>query len=157
VWYLAKLRGELVATIDSHELFVHLFQVFIAVQNENDNTPLTVEPVYYPSVPENSPAGKIVVELKAEDHDLDPNQRLTFRITAGNPGGFFSITPDTGNKTTMMPILFICCFKYTNRLTLEANVEITNRFVHTGSDTASYATGWMVAGSISEDAIGFFN
>lgn len=86
-------------TIDSHELFLPLFQVFIAVQNENDNTPLTVEPVYYPSIPENSPAGKVVVGLKAEDYDLDPSQRLTFRITAGNPGGFFSINPDTGKKT----------------------------------------------------------
>ncbi|XP_023710181.2 protocadherin Fat 1, partial [Cryptotermes secundus] len=80
-------------------------EVFIAVQNENDNTPLTVEPVYYPSIPENSPAGKVVVELKAEDYDLDPTQRLTFRITAGNPGGFFSISPDTGKKTTLLLIL----------------------------------------------------
>jgi protocadherin Fat 1/2/3 len=83
---------------DSNELSVRLFQVFIAVQNENDNTPLTVEPVYYPSIPENSPAGKVVVELKAEDHDLDPSQRLAFRITAGNPGGFFSINSDTGER-----------------------------------------------------------
>jgi protocadherin Fat 1/2/3 len=74
--------------------------VFIAVENENDNTPLTVEPVYYPSIPENSPAGKVVVELKAEDHDLDPTQRLTYRITAGNPGGFFSINFDTGWRIT---------------------------------------------------------
>jgi protocadherin Fat 1/2/3 len=83
-------------TFGYHELSFRLFQVFIAVQNENDNTPLTVEPVYYPSIPENSPSGKVVVELKAEDYDLDPSQRLAFRITAGNPGGFFSINPDTG-------------------------------------------------------------
>jgi protocadherin Fat 1/2/3 len=81
------------------------FKVFIAVENENDNTPLTVEPVYYPSIPENSPAGKIVVELKAVDHDLDPTQRLTFRITSGNPGGSFSINSDTGK----MLILSIYC------------------------------------------------
>jgi protocadherin Fat 1/2/3 len=86
---------------------LNLFQVFVAVENENDNTPLTVEPVYYPSVPENSPAGKVVVELKAEDYDLDPAQRLTFRITAGNPGGFFSINPDTGKKKTIVRILFV--------------------------------------------------
>lgn len=82
-----------------------MFQVFIAVENENDNIPLTVDPVYYPTVPENSPAGKVVVELKAEDHDMDPTQSLTFRITAGNPSGFFSINPDTGKKTTEMRIL----------------------------------------------------
>ncbi|XP_068083906.1 fat-like cadherin-related tumor suppressor homolog [Anabrus simplex] len=71
-------------------------EVYIAVLNENDNTPLTVEPVYYPSVPENSPSGKKVLQLKAEDHDIDPNQKLTFRITAGNPESFFIIDPDTG-------------------------------------------------------------
>jgi protocadherin Fat 1/2/3 len=87
-----------------------LFQVFVAVENENDNTPLTVEPVYYPSIPENSPAGKVVVELKAEDHDKDPAQRLTFRITAGNPGGFFSINSETGKKTSVMCNLLISCF-----------------------------------------------
>ncbi|XP_068085238.1 fat-like cadherin-related tumor suppressor homolog [Anabrus simplex] len=71
-------------------------EVYIAVLNDNDNTPLTVEPVYYPSVPENSPAGKTVLQLRAEDHDLDPNQRLSYRITAGNPESFFAIDSDTG-------------------------------------------------------------
>ena len=66
------------------------------MENENDNIPLTVEPVYYTSIPENSPAGKVVAELKAEDYDLDPSQRLTFHITAGNPLSSFSINPDTG-------------------------------------------------------------
>ena len=89
------------------ESFVELFQVFIAVENENDNTPLTVEPVYYPSIPENSSAGKVVVELKAVDHDLDPVQRLTFRITSGNPGGSFSINPDTGKNKELMLILSV--------------------------------------------------
>ncbi|KAJ9581852.1 hypothetical protein L9F63_003807, partial [Diploptera punctata] len=70
-------------------------EVFIAVENENDNIPLTLEPVYYTSVPENTPSGKLVVELKAEDYDLDPSQRLTFQITSGNPYGSFSINPDT--------------------------------------------------------------
>jgi protocadherin Fat 1/2/3 len=92
---------------NSHETCLDLLQVFIAVENENDNTPLTVDPVYYPSIPENSPAGKVVVELKAVDHDLDPNQRLTFRITSGNPGGSFSINSDTGKKRQLMLILSV--------------------------------------------------
>jgi hypothetical protein len=71
----------------------------------------------------------VVVELKAEDYDLDPTQRLTFRITAGNPFGFFSINPDTGRQTALL--LRICCFKFTNKLTLEANIEIIKRFVDT--------------------------
>lgn len=67
-----------------------LLQVLIEVGDENDNTPLTVEPVYYASVPENSPAGVEVVRLEAADLDLHPNP-LSFRITAGNAESFFSI------------------------------------------------------------------
>nr|CAD7256658.1 unnamed protein product [Timema shepardi] len=69
--------------------------VFVAVENENDNTPLTEEPVYYTSIPENSSSGKVVAHLRADDHDRDPDQRLSYRITAGNPESFFSIDSDT--------------------------------------------------------------
>ncbi|XP_063239987.1 LOW QUALITY PROTEIN: fat-like cadherin-related tumor suppressor homolog [Bacillus rossius redtenbacheri] len=71
-------------------------EVFVRVLDENDNAPLTAEPVYYPSVPENSPAGRLVLQLTAQDRDLDPDKRLGFRIAAGNPESFFSIDPDTG-------------------------------------------------------------
>ncbi|GLH14886.1 Fat-like cadherin-related tumor suppressor homolog [Gryllus bimaculatus] len=71
-------------------------EVYVAVANENDNTPLTEEPVYYPSIAENSPAGKQVVQLRAVDFDRDPEQRLSFRITAGNPESYFSIDRETG-------------------------------------------------------------
>jgi hypothetical protein len=64
--------------------------VLIEVGDENDNTPLTVEPVYYASVAENSPAGVEVVRLEAADLDLHPSP-LSFRITAGNAESFFSI------------------------------------------------------------------
>jgi len=66
--------------------------VYIEVSNENDNTPLTLEPVYYPSIPENSAAGQEVVTLEARDLDLEDHPApLTFRITAGNAESFFSI------------------------------------------------------------------
>lgn len=61
-------------------------QVYIKIQNENDNVPLTENAVYYPSVPESSPAGVKVLQLIAEDRDDDPLQRITYRITSGNPG-----------------------------------------------------------------------
>lgn len=61
-------------------------QVFVKIQNENDNVPLTENAVYYPSVPESSPAGVKVLQLIAEDRDDDPLQRITYRITSGNPG-----------------------------------------------------------------------
>ncbi|XP_021704618.1 fat-like cadherin-related tumor suppressor homolog isoform X2 [Aedes aegypti] len=75
-------------------------QVFIQVQNENDNVPLTEEAVYYPSVPESSPNGVKVLQLIAEDRDIDPLQQISYRITSGNPEGFFAINGTSGLITT---------------------------------------------------------
>lgn len=73
-----------------------LLQVYIHVLNENDNMPLSDEPVYYPVIPEDTPAGRAVVQIQASDQDQDPNQRITYRIISGNPEGFFTINSSTG-------------------------------------------------------------
>lgn len=71
-------------------------QVFIQVENVNDNAPLTEHPVYYPSIEENSPAGMKVLQLIADDADNDPLQKIIYRITSGNPEGFFAINSSSG-------------------------------------------------------------
>ncbi|GLV44546.1 kugelei [Carabus blaptoides fortunei] len=75
-------------------------QVYIKVENENDNVPLSVDPVYYSTVPEDSPGGYQVVQIRATDADLDPNQSLSYRIVSGNPEGYFSINTTSGYITT---------------------------------------------------------
>ncbi|XP_058123843.1 fat-like cadherin-related tumor suppressor homolog [Anopheles ziemanni] len=75
-------------------------QVFIEVLNENDNVPLTQDAVYYPSVPESSPAGVKVLQLVAEDRDIDLYQQISYRITSGNPEGYFAINSSSGLITT---------------------------------------------------------
>ena len=65
------------------------------VLDVNDNTPLTEVPVYYPSVLENSPAGVSVLQIRAFDRDVSP-QQFTFSITSGNPEGYFLINSTTG-------------------------------------------------------------
>lgn len=70
-------------------------QVYVEVLDENDNTPLTELPVYYPSVPENSPAGVSVLQIRAFDRDASP-QRFVFSISSGNPEGYFLINSTTG-------------------------------------------------------------
>ncbi|XP_051157574.1 fat-like cadherin-related tumor suppressor homolog [Leptopilina boulardi] len=74
-------------------------EVYIEVLDENDNIPLTELPVYYPSVPENSPAGVNVVQIRAFDRDVT-SQQFTFSITSGNPEGYFLINSTTGVITT---------------------------------------------------------
>lgn len=72
--------------------------VFIEVEDLNDNIPQTIEPAYYASVVENSKAGVTVVKIEAEDRDQNPLQRLQFDITGGNPQGFFRIDPVSGKS-----------------------------------------------------------
>lgn len=91
--------------------------MFIKVENVNDNAPLTEHPVYYPSVAESSPAGVKVLQLIAEDGDNDPQQKITYRITSGNPEGFFAINSTSGklNNTqtfiyqTLCTVCYITC------------------------------------------------
>uniref|UniRef100_A0A8C1GP78 FAT atypical cadherin 3b n=1 Tax=Cyprinus carpio TaxID=7962 RepID=A0A8C1GP78_CYPCA len=76
-------------------------EVFIQVEDVNDNAPLTSEPVYHPCVMENSPKDVSVVRIQAQDPDVTASDsRLMYRITAGNPQNFFSIDSNTGLITT---------------------------------------------------------
>lgn len=73
-----------------------LVEVYIEVQDVNDNAPQTSEPVYYPSVMENSPKDVSIIQINAVDPDSKASDKLTYRITSGNPQGFFAINAKTG-------------------------------------------------------------
>ncbi|XP_027246969.1 protocadherin Fat 1 isoform X3 [Cricetulus griseus] len=75
-------------------------EVYIEVEDVNDNAPQTSEPVYYPEIIENSPKDVSVVQIEAFDPDSSSSDKLTYKITSGNPQGFFSIHPKTGLITT---------------------------------------------------------
>ena len=70
--------------------------VYINIGDVNDNRALTAEPIYYTTVPENSPADSVVARLEAFDPDSSANTLPTFKITSGNPQGFFTINDKTG-------------------------------------------------------------
>ncbi|KAI6079269.1 Protocadherin Fat 3-like protein [Aix galericulata] len=70
-------------------------EVYIEVEDVNDNAPLTSEPIYYPAVMENSPKDVSVIQIQAQDPDSSTNEKLTYRITSGNPQNFFVINPKT--------------------------------------------------------------
>jgi len=75
-------------------------EVYIEIEDVNDNAPLTSEPIYYPVVMENSPKDVSVIQIQAEDPDSISNEKLTYRITSGNPQNFFAINTKTGLITT---------------------------------------------------------
>ncbi|XP_069049414.1 protocadherin Fat 1 isoform X3 [Lepisosteus oculatus] len=75
-------------------------EVYIEVQDVNDNAPQTAKPVYYPSVMENSLKDVSIIQIEAFDPDSNSSDKLTYKITSGNPQGFFTINPKTGLVTT---------------------------------------------------------
>ncbi|KAF0037188.1 hypothetical protein F2P81_010062 [Scophthalmus maximus] len=75
-------------------------EVYVQVQDVNDNAPQTSEPVYYPSVMESSPKDVSIIKISAVDPDDKAGDKLTYRITSGNPQGFFAINTKTGLVTT---------------------------------------------------------
>lgn len=75
--------------------------IFIQVEDVNDNAPLTSEPLYRTSVPENSPRDVSVIQIQAQDPDAAPPttaDRLNYRIVSGNPQNFFTISARTGER-----------------------------------------------------------
>lgn len=79
-------------------------QVYIDVENENDNIPLTTKPVYYVNVTEGSSGKHEIIQLKATDPDIDPSQTITYSITSGNLIGYFAIEPHTGKENKQLYI-----------------------------------------------------
>lgn len=70
--------------------------MYIEVLNENDNVPQSDQAVYYPRVLEGSPAGTVILQIRATDKDKYINQKITYTITSGSPEAFFAINSSTG-------------------------------------------------------------
>ena len=70
--------------------------MFIEVEDENDHIPLTLEPIYWASVAENSGPKTPVIRIDAVDGDHNGRQTLRFQLKAGNPQSLFDIDPKTG-------------------------------------------------------------
>lgn len=90
-------------------------EVYVQVEDVNDNAPLTSESIYHPYVLENSPKDVSVVRVQASDPDITSlDNHLMYRITAGNPQNFFTINSKTGEKIqTVFKILSIKTLKCT--------------------------------------------
>ncbi|GFY72934.1 protocadherin Fat 1 [Trichonephila inaurata madagascariensis] len=82
--------------------------VYVEVEDENDNIPLTFEPVYYSNIPENSPEGTTVVKMEAFDLDVNPDQRISYHVTAGDPQSYFSLDSATALATTEAMYTTMC-------------------------------------------------
>uniref|UniRef100_A0A5F8H1R8 Protocadherin Fat 3 n=1 Tax=Monodelphis domestica TaxID=13616 RepID=A0A5F8H1R8_MONDO len=116
-------------------------EVYIEIEDVNDNAPLTSEPIYYPVVMENSPKDISVIQIQAEDPDSSSNEKLTYRITSGNPQNFFVINIKTGLITTTSR-------KLDREQQAEHFLEVT---VTDGGSSPKQSTVWVVVQVLDEN------
>uniref|UniRef100_A0A7N6ABA3 FAT atypical cadherin 3a n=1 Tax=Anabas testudineus TaxID=64144 RepID=A0A7N6ABA3_ANATE len=119
-------------------------EVFVQVEDVNDNAPLTSEPMYRPSVPENSPRDVSVIQIQAQDPDATPptaSDRLSYRIVSGNPQNFFTINSRTGLITTT-----------TRKLDREQQTEhVLEVLVSDGGPSTRQSTVWVMVQVLDEN------
>ena len=81
-----------------HQLFSTV-EVVVEITDSNDNPPYWIYPYMYARVYENSPIGKVVIQLPASDPDNGINATIFFALTSGNAQGKFNLTSSTGEVT----------------------------------------------------------
>ncbi|KAM9320567.1 protocadherin Fat 3 isoform 2-T2 [Gastrophryne carolinensis] len=116
-------------------------EVYIEVEDVNDNAPLTSQPIYYPSVMENSPKDVSVLQVSAVDPDSNTSDKLTYRITSGNPQNFFAINAKTGLITTTSR-------KLDREQQAEHFLEVT---VSDGGSSPKQSTVWVIVQVLDEN------
>ncbi|XP_068441399.1 protocadherin Fat 3a isoform X3 [Clinocottus analis] len=119
-------------------------EVFVQVEDVNDNAPLTSEPLYRPSVPENSPRDVSVVQIQAQDPDAAhpaAADRLSYRIISGNPQNFFIVNTRTGLITTT-----------SRKLDREQQTEhVLEVLVSDGGSSPRQSTVWVMVQVLDEN------
>nr|XP_048698630.1 protocadherin Fat 3 isoform X4 [Caretta caretta] len=116
-------------------------EVYVEVEDVNDNAPLTSQPIYYPAVMENSPKDVSVIQIQAQDPDSSSSEKLTYRITSGNPQNFFAINPKTG-------LIMTTSRKLDREQQAEHFLEVT---VTDGGVSPKQSTVWVVVQVLDEN------
>ncbi|KAG8521772.1 Cadherin-5, partial [Galemys pyrenaicus] len=76
-----------------------IVQVHIEVLDENDNAPEFAQP-YEPKVCENSPQGKLVIQISAIDKDITP-RNVKFKFSLGTEDSNFTLTDNHDNTANI--------------------------------------------------------
>ncbi|MBN3304009.1 FAT3 protein, partial [Amia calva] len=116
-------------------------EIYIQVEDVNDNAPLASEPIYYPVVMENSPKDVSVIQIQAQDPDSVSGDKLTYRISSGNPQNFFAINSRTGLITTTSR-------KLDREQQAEHVLEVT---VMDGGPSSRQSTVWVIVHVLDEN------
>uniref|UniRef100_A0A4W5PG36 FAT atypical cadherin 1 n=1 Tax=Hucho hucho TaxID=62062 RepID=A0A4W5PG36_9TELE len=83
--------------------FVTTATVEISVLDANDNSPVCERALYAQTVPENTPEGRLVLQVSATDADIQSNAQISYTLS-GDGADYFSIESDTGRLRTLLPL-----------------------------------------------------
>uniref|UniRef100_A0A0R3RMF6 Cadherin n=1 Tax=Elaeophora elaphi TaxID=1147741 RepID=A0A0R3RMF6_9BILA len=83
-------------TIEASDLspvpLTSVLHVFVRVLDRNDHVPLPLRPIYFASIPENSPEDTVIIKVEAEDKDDLSNRygitNVRFKIISGDPQSY---------------------------------------------------------------------
>ncbi|XP_048454119.1 protocadherin Fat 3a isoform X2 [Rhincodon typus] len=116
-------------------------EIYIEIEDINDNAPICSQPIYHPSIMENSPKDVPIVQIQAYDPDSSSSDKMTFRITSGNPQNFFTINLKTGLIMTT-----------SRKLDREQQAEhVLEVMVTDGSSSPKYSTVWVMVHVLDEN------
>uniref|UniRef100_A0A8C7P4Z4 FAT atypical cadherin 1a n=1 Tax=Oncorhynchus mykiss TaxID=8022 RepID=A0A8C7P4Z4_ONCMY len=77
--------------------------VEVKVLDANDNSPVCEKSLYIERVPEDVPAGRLILQVSATDADIRSNAHISYELQG--PGAeLFTIDPDTGELKTQQPL-----------------------------------------------------
>uniref|UniRef100_A0A8C2E845 FAT atypical cadherin 1a n=1 Tax=Cyprinus carpio TaxID=7962 RepID=A0A8C2E845_CYPCA len=77
--------------------------VEVKVLDANDNSPICEKSFYMESVPEDSPAGRLILQVSATDADIRSNAQISYELL-GAGSEHFSIDSETGELKTLLPL-----------------------------------------------------
>jgi hypothetical protein len=106
-------------------------QVTIKVSDVNDNSPKFQSPIYETHVSEAARSGSNVIQVSADDKDLELKGKVIYNITAGDPNGkqtlkYLHVTLIHINRVHMFAsrawIRIKCCLKNTLQSLLGYNL-----------------------------------
>ncbi|TMS23972.1 Protocadherin Fat 1 [Larimichthys crocea] len=87
----------------SDGIFTAKATVEVKVLDANDNNPVCEKALYSESVPEDSPAGRLILQVSATDADIRSNAQISYELQ-GVGSELFIIDSDTGELKTLQPL-----------------------------------------------------
>ncbi|KAJ8262336.1 hypothetical protein GJAV_G00165290 [Gymnothorax javanicus] len=84
-------------------VFVAKAAVEVKVLDANDNSPVCKKTLYAVSVPEDAPAGTLILQVSATDADIRSNAEISYELS-GVGSEQFSMDSHTGELKTLLPL-----------------------------------------------------